>query len=335
MINKEVNQVRKTAVFLVILILILGLAIACAKPDSASDAKFPSKAITVIVPQSPGGGTDLVARVIAGSWGAYSDVTQKVVTMPGAGGVTGTKFVLNAAPDGHTILVTGSGAVMTVPLLNPEAGYKPEDVAPIALYGIVPHAFAVRAESPYKTLQDLINYAKANPSKLTWGSSGTGTTTHTETAVFMNKAGINTKHVPFEGTSEGLAAVMGGHVDAFTGGLSGMVSVWKEGKIRILAVMLDQRVEGYNLPTFKELGYDVPMLDCRAAWVSAKVPKERIKILSDIYQKVMADNSNISILKKMGEIPTFLAYDEFGKEYNRILEDFRPVAKVIFGAETK
>ncbi|MFC1974745.1 Bug family tripartite tricarboxylate transporter substrate binding protein, partial [Chloroflexota bacterium] len=244
--------------------------------------------------------------MIAGSWGAYSDVVMKVVNMPGATGVVGTRFVLESAPDGYTLINPSAGASLITPMLQDTVGYDPEDLMPVCLFNWTVHTLCVHPDSPIKTAQDYVAYAKENPGKLTVGTPGIGGATDSEMRVFTVKTGIEVKHVPFDGASDALAALVGGHIDSAYVSLASSDALWKAGEIVNLGVAADERMAGFDLPTFLEGGIDVSAMNYRAVFAPPGTPQERIEILSDTYKQVMADASNLNILKRMGENPTFI-----------------------------
>src|SRR5688572_19290530 len=183
---------------------------------AAAAQDYPNKPITMIVPFTPGGVADIVGRPLAASMEKTLKQPVVVVNRTGAGGAVGMTAAAKAAPDGYTILTTLS-SVSIFPVSDPINGkpapYELADFAPIALLTADPTVLVVRAESPYKTIQDFIAAAKASPGKINYSSSGVYGTLHVAMEMFANAAGIRLFHVPYQGGGPALTALLGGQVE--------------------------------------------------------------------------------------------------------------------------
>jgi len=217
------------------LIALLSLAGAClAAPAAALD--YPSKPVTIIVPLSAGGGTDLLARVIASKLHDKFGQPVTVDNRPGAAGNIGAEAVFKAPPDGHTLLFTQPAPLVVNKALYGKLPFDPEQFVPVALVSLQDILLAVNPNLPAKNLQELIAYAKANPGKLNYGSSGAGSAPHLAAELFCSMAGVKMVHVPYKGASGSMAATLGGQVDLTFFAFSTALKNAQAGKLRAIAV---------------------------------------------------------------------------------------------------
>jgi tripartite-type tricarboxylate transporter receptor subunit TctC len=203
---------------------------------------FPSKPLRMVVPFPPGGSTDLLARRIGEKLAAALGQPVVVDNRPGAGGATGSVEVARAAADGHTLLfgVTGTHAIS--PAINPKLGYDPKaDFAALSIVVSAPLVLVVRAESPYKTLADLLGWARQNPERLTHGSPGNGTTMHLTGEMFALATATQLTHVPYKGSAPATQDLLGGQIEAMFSDLLVALPLIQGGKLRPLAVTSRQR----------------------------------------------------------------------------------------------
>jgi len=226
-----------------------------ALPGWAAAETFPSKPIKFIVPFPAGGINDILARITAdklqAKWGHPIIIEQKT----GAGGNIGADQVAQADPDGHTLFVTAPGPLAINGSLYKKLTYRPEDFVPITVIGSVPNVTIVKKELPVNSLRDLVEYIRANPGKVVYGSQGNGATPHLTANMFMNMSGTQMVHVPYRGEVLVLQDMLGGHVDLFFGNVSAALALWRDGKIKVLAVLDKQRSPQMpNVPTTAEAG---------------------------------------------------------------------------------
>lgn len=238
-------------------------------------AEYPTGNIQVVLPYGPGGGSDLGTRIITNYVSKYLGVSFIPVYKPGAGTTLGVKYFMERKPDGYTVF---SGAadlsVNFYPKIVKGAGFGIDAMIPLFGYAEVPMVLAVKAEAPWKTFQEFMDDVKKNRNKFSHGSYGATSISHFCMALVNQKAGTETKHVPFESTGKALTALLGGHVDivAATSLGGGML---KAGKIRALAAALDERTPLLpGVPTLKELGYDVTFGIDYAVWAVKGTPRE-------------------------------------------------------------
>lgn len=230
------------------------LALAAASPGLAQE--FPNRAVTIVVPTGPGGGMDMVARLLAPRLEQRLGKPFVVENRPGAGTNIGATAVARSAPDGHTLLVATSSTMAINPSIYRSLPFDPQkDLVPLVLYAQVPFVAVVNAASPAKTATDLVTLAKEKPGTLTYGSAGVGTASHLFAQLFRTQTGIDVAHVPYKSTVQPLNDVLGGHLHFMFSDLSPALPLIRDGKLRALGVTSASRVErAAEIPTLDEAG---------------------------------------------------------------------------------
>ena len=220
-----------------------------------AQSNFPSRPIKLICPWPAGGSTDAVMRAIAES--ASRILNNPVITenKGGAGGILGANELVNAKPDGYTLSQLPMG-IFRIPHIQKTLFDPLVDFTYVACLTGYTFGIVVRSDSPIKSIKDLVDYAKANPGKFTYGSTGNGTTPHLAVEEFAMKAGIKLQHVPFKGNAEGMQAILGGHIMSHSDA-TGWGPHVEAGTCRLLATYGSKRTKRWpNTPTLNELGYD-------------------------------------------------------------------------------
>jgi tripartite-type tricarboxylate transporter receptor subunit TctC len=236
----------------------------------ANAQTYPSKPITIVIGYTPGAVSDLAARTIGEglhqAWGQPVIVDNK----PGSGGNIGAAFTSRAAPDGYTLMVGTDAQMSSNTHLYKHAGYDPvKDFAPVAYAGLNIICLAVNAQLPINNVAELIAYAKANPGKLSYGSSGTGSPHHLAGVLLAQKAGVDIQHVPYRGGGAAANDLLGGHIGAAFLSLSAAVPHMNTGKIRIIAMVEKTRYSAMpNIPT---VGETVPGFEM-SSWLGIFAP---------------------------------------------------------------
>jgi len=224
----------------------------------AADA-FPSRVIRLVVPFTAGGGTDLVARTLGLGMGEDLGQTLVVDNKPGGGTVIGSDTVAKAPPDGYTLLLTTSALPINATLVKKLPYDTVRDFAPVALICRGPNVLVSRPDSPHRTVADVVRAAKANPGKLTYGSSGNGTAVHLAGELFKNLAGIDITHVPYRGAGPAMTDLLGGQIDFVIGTPGGTGKFVESGKMRAIAITSAERSPVFkDVPTIAETlpGYE-------------------------------------------------------------------------------
>ena len=232
--------------------LVLGLATA----GGVQAQTWPDKPVTLLVPFPPGGSTDMIARTLTPKLQEKLGGTFIVENKPGAGGTIGAAAAKRAAPDGYTIFVSSLGPFVIGPNLIKNVPYDPlKDFDYITVAVQAPNVLAVPANSPHKTLADVIAYHKANPGKMTFASAGNGTSDHLTAELFWQQTGTTGSHIPYKGGAPAMADLLGGQVDAtFMNINTGLPNI-KAGKLRALAITSTKRSPLLpDVPTMEELG---------------------------------------------------------------------------------
>ncbi|MFE8644820.1 Bug family tripartite tricarboxylate transporter substrate binding protein [Sphingomonas sp. NCPPB 2930] len=225
-----------------LLLVAAGAATALAHSFAQAQAAWPSKPIRLVVPFPAAGATDLFARTLAQKLGEVLGVSVIIDNKPGAGGAIGADAGAKAAPDGYTLLLTTSSTHAIGPAINPRLPYDTvRDFTPIAHVGNAPSIMLVPHDSPARTVQQWIDYAKRNPGKLNYGSSGTGTIVHLTAELFKTQAGVFVTHIPYKGTALAMPDLISGKLDVIFDSLPTGLPFVRDGRLRALAVTSQKR----------------------------------------------------------------------------------------------
>ena len=236
---------------------LVGLLALATLPLHSLAQSWPAKPIRLVVPFPAGGGTDIVARDVSNKITALSQWGFVIDNKPGSGGNLGIDTVAKAPPDGYTLVIGQTSNLAINPTLYSKLPYQPlTDLSPIGLIGHAPLVLVVAQSSPYRTLAEVIQAAKAQPQALNYATSGNGTVAHLATELLQREAGVELTHVPYKGASQGLTDVIGGQVQLYMSSVPTLIGHIKSGKLRALAVTSAQRVDDLPLvPTVAESGY--------------------------------------------------------------------------------
>ncbi len=275
--------------------------------SAATAADYPERPITVVVPYGPGGAADLSARLIAGSAPSYLGQPILAVNKAGAAGVTGSNFVLNAKPDGYTLLSARVGSQMGVPAMNKTIPYEWDDFTVLGMLELNPFVLIVNPDSPYKTFAD-IEQAVKDGAELTYSSAGVGTLLHIATAVMIDAMGADPDkftHVPFKGGGKARTAVVSGAVDFSWGNLSASIGAMESGQVTALAVTTPERFPAIpDIPTVAESGY--PTLEKIIGWSAMygppDLPEDIVNAWVGTLEKLKEDKAWLRLTKGLGNI---------------------------------
>lgn len=312
-------------------ILLFAVGLLAASATHAAESSYPVRPLRIIVPQSAGGSTDLVARLVAQKLTDALGQTVVVDNRPGAGSIIGTDLVAKANPDGYTLLVVASSITLN-PTLHKNLPFDPiRDLAPISQLSAFPNMLVVHPAVPVKSVQELIAYAKANPGKLNYGSSGAATGTHLSAELFKLMTGVQMVHVPYKGGAPAVTALLGGQVQLNFATLPSVLPHVKSGRLRALGVTTTKRSPAApEVPTIAEAG--VPGYD-HAPWngmlAPARTPKAVIARLNGEVAKATHTAEMKSVLLQEGAEPVGNTPEAFG---TIIREETAKWAKVIRAA---
>ncbi len=277
----------------------LVLALAFVRTAFGQDV-YPSKPITLVVPFPPGGVADIVGRPFADALSRELKVPVVIENKPGAGGGIGMGAVAKAKPDGYALLLALS-SISILPEADKVLGraplYQLDQFTPIARLTADPTVLAVRAETPWKTLQDFIDDAKKRPGAITYGSSGNYGTMHMPMEMFAHAANVKLLHVPFTGGGPAVVALLGGQVDALSTGPSTVLQHVKAGKVRILASWGDHRLASLpEVKTLSESGYEAVFFQWSALFAPAATPQPIVERLRAAARVAAADAQFVNTL---------------------------------------
>jgi tripartite-type tricarboxylate transporter receptor subunit TctC len=286
----------------------------------AQDA-YPSRPITMIVPFPPGGVADIVGRPLAATMEKTLRQPVVVVNRTGAGGAVGMAAAAKSAPDGYTILM-GLSSISIFPVSDRINGktpaYELKEFAPIALVTADPTVLVVRTDSPYKTLKEFVDAAKAKPGKINYSSSGVYGTLHVAMEIFANAAGIQLFHVPYGGGGPAVTALLGGQVEALASGPAAAIGQIRGGKMRALASWSSERLALLpEIPTFKELGYDAEFYIWSGVFVPAATPAPVVSRIREAVRDAANSAEFRSAMEKVSTPVSYLDAPEFQKYWDR------------------
>lgn len=292
-----------------------------AEPEKKAEEKkeekvdFPTKGVTVICPWSAGGGTDAVSRGLSKATEQFLGETITVNNITGGGGAVGHGAGIKAKPDGYTV------TMITFELLSlPPQGLVPftyEDYDLLMRVNMDPAALTVKKDAPYNTVEEFVNYAKEHPGEISVGNSGPGSVWHIAAGLLADKTGIELKHIPFDGAAPAVTDLVGGHIQAVTVSPAEVQGQVEAGELKMLAVMSEERLPNFpDVPTFKELGYDITFGTWRGLAVPKGTPDNVKQILADAFKKgyeteefqTFAKNSGLGLAyADAADFKTFLA----------------------------
>jgi len=292
-------------------------------------AEYPTKTIQVINPFPPGAVTDIVARILAPKMSAALGQQVVIINKAGGGGAVGIQAAKEAAPDGYTILVTPP-PILLIPIVNKNSSFTTKDFVPIALATSSPNTTVVKADAPWKTLEEFIADAKKKPGELTYGSAGPGTTPHFIGELVKLKTHIDLTHVPLGSESAAATAVLGGHVNIAFLTLGTTRSHVEAGTLRALAVASNRRLKDFpNVPTTVEKGF--PELNLKV-WVGffapAKTPAPVVKRLAAVISDSLKDPAVLANIEKSQALVENLGPQEAAKFYADEERKWSEVARV-------
>jgi tripartite-type tricarboxylate transporter receptor subunit TctC len=288
-------------------------------------AGFPERDITLIVPWAAGGGTDALGRTLTKNAKQYIGASVTVVNRPGGTGVAGMKAVATAKPDGYTLgLITFHLSSYRLSGLS-ELSYR--DFEPVMLLNRSPTGFLVKADSPFKTMKDLVDYSKANPQVVTVATSGAGAVPHLSTALLAKQLGLKVTFVPFDGGAPARTAVLGGHVTMLVVNSEEALQFYKSKQLRFLALNSDERHSSFpDVPTIAEAGYPLQtlLLDWRGIAAPKGTPKEILDVLTVGFRKMAQDPEYIRLMDEMALPRANAEREKFGEFLDGIEKALEP-----------
>jgi tripartite-type tricarboxylate transporter receptor subunit TctC len=324
-----VDHRRTIALPLFVMVLAAPLVV-CAQSTSTGSA-YPSKALRIIVPFPPGGGTDKLARMMAARLTTTLGQPTVVDNRPGAGGVVGTEMVAKSPPDGHTMLIITAAFTMGAAMRS-KLPYDPvNDLMPVTVFAIAPSMMVVHPSVPARSVKELIAFAKANPGKLNYGSSGGGAPYHIATEMFKSMAGVDIAHVPYKGAAPAVVAALSGEVSLLIANIISALPQAKSGRLRALGVTTQKRsLLAPQIPTIAEAG--LPGYEF-ATWfgvlVPAGTPQAAIQRLYSEYRQVVNTAEFRAAVLADGADTAELTPDQFAQVIKSDIQRYAKLAKQV------
>ena len=321
---KTKNIFRFFLVFLFLVSLSLSTAMA---------GDYPEKPITLIIPLGAGGSHDLNARVFTSVIPTYLNQAIIIKLMPGAGGQTGTAAAVRAKPDGYTLLFTHNFIDQLQPLVEKLPYDTTKELVTVWRLNYGTNIVMTLASKPWKTLDEMLDYGRKNPGKLTFASSGKWGAGFVPAAVMLSQAGVEANFIPYKGGGPALQACLAGDVDFTNGFPAQSLPHYKTGKLRFLAVASDKRLkECPKVPTFKELGYPTESLFMsRIIMAPRETPPERINILREAFRKIYTDKTFKNLMNKLGENLEHMDGPDYEKVRATQKKEYQALVKKILG----
>ncbi len=309
-----------------------------AAPTAAPAAKtdYPTKPPQLIVGWAAGGSSDLTARKAGELFEKQLGKPMVIVNRTGGSGVVAAGEVVKATPDGYTVLFTKIGQTV-LQILRGTATYKTDDLDAVAGLSASPILLVVKGDSKYKSLKDIVDASKAQPGVFRFGHSAVGGAPHLAMELLAQKAGIKASQVPFNGSSEGIAALLGGHIDGMLLDPPGEgLQYLKTGEFRAICVFEEKRIEALpDIPTAKELGFDSVV----RVWSGLAVPKGTPAVVKDklaaASEKIAKDPAFVKFLTEGSDVPMYMKPDEFKALWLKDQANFKPLIESLGLVEKK
>jgi tripartite-type tricarboxylate transporter receptor subunit TctC len=307
--------------------ILAGTALALGLAGHVAAQGYPDRQVNYIIPFNAGGESDVAARLQQPVFERLTGQPMVIQYMAGAGGAQAWSQLNTMEADGYTLMGTNLPHIILQPMAQ-DVGYETDDIANVYFFQYTPHALLVPADSPFQTLEDVVAFARENPAALTVGGSASRSANEVAKVQFDEAAGITTTYIPFSGTAPSMAALAGGQVSA---GFSYTTAALAQGdNVRALAVATEERVPALpDVPTFRELGYDIVGGAYRGVGVPSDTPEEVREEISDALDAVnedpdfvqrMEDGGFVVIDVPYAEVPAFL--EERRAEYEAVAEKF-------------
>jgi len=311
--------------------LAAGAAGAMACPAFSQARTYPNRPITLIVPFPPGGSVDISARAISDKLGRLLGQPVVIDNKAGAGGAIGTGLGAKAAPDGYTLVVTSQSTHVVNPAVSNSLPYDAvNDFSYITLIDRLPNVLVASAKLPVKNFAEFVRYAKANPGKLNYASSGNGSVAHLSMELLKSKLGVFMTHIPYRGSGPALTDLLSGQVQLTWNNLSSNLAMLQNGSLRALAVAAPLRVPQLpDVPTFEELKLpDLNLTSWTGLAAPAKTPEPIIQTLYDAMRSILRDKDTPEIWRKRGAmLPENVRPAEYRQEVIQRIQFFKNVAQ--------
>lgn len=312
--------------------LVMAISItACGNSGSGSGTggggkEYPSGNIDMAVGFKAGGGTYLSAQLLTN----YNDIFGTAINLvekAGSGGAIAADYVANSKADGYTTLFTT--AALPISIIMGDVEFAPEDLVAVAQCTEVNEVIAVAADAPYNNVEELIAYCNENPGDFVWTYPGTGSSLHIMGTYVLDGMGIldKTTSIPYDSTSEAIAAIMGGHISACSMFTTSIGDYVEAGELKIIGILAEERNPDFDyIPTYKEQGVDIqPITVWRGVFAPADTPAEILNYLDEKLTEICTSDDFAERTRALGETPAHVGMEEFNKKYQEEIELYRPI----------
>jgi len=317
----------------ILYLFLVTLFVAYVFSGNVQAAQYPKKPVTLIIPFSAGGSHDLNARVVTSIIPQYLGQPMVVKLMPGAGGQLATAAAVRAKPDGYTLIFTHNFVDQLQPLIEKLPYDTYESLVTVCRVNYGPGMAYVRADKPWKTLDEVLDYAKKNPGKLKFASTGNWAAIFTFGALLFHRAGgIEAHFLPYKGGGPCLQSMLAGEADFSFFFPMPLIDLHKQGKVRILATAGEKRSKEIpEVPTLKELGYGTGYLMDRTVMLPRKTPEDTVKILRDAFSKLIDDKSFQRFMVQVGENIAYVDGPDYEKMRLQQRKEYTELVKTLTG----
>lgn len=315
---------KKTTVMFILLGVLVVFSTACGGADKTSS--YPNRNIEIVVGWGAGGGTDLFTRTLSEPIKDILSTSITVVNIPGAGSAEATNYIQEQEADGYTLFAVTSDILTNAALGRSK--YGPEDFIPIIRAHVDVGMLHVSTDSPFESWDDLVQFGKENPKKLSVGGVGAVGTDEVITQTIVKQAGIEISYVPFEEAGQMHASLLGGHIDVMYEEPGPAISLIEAGEVRPLIVAADERLEAFSdVPSVGELGYDIPPYLWRGIVVKKGTPEEIVKILEKAYKEAYDSDEyrEFESERMLDLMPGYMDSETFAEDLKREYEIYSSV----------
>jgi tripartite-type tricarboxylate transporter receptor subunit TctC len=298
---------------------------------SAFAQDYPNRPIRIIVPTPAGGPVDVMARVLANALPAVLGQSVFIENKPGAGNTIGSRQAAAADPDGYTLMVSAASGLIMSPMIVKSAGYDASSFAPVALIAETPQVLVINPQLPFKSVAELVAYAKENPGKLNYSTGGIGTLPHLNAELFKSVGGINILHVPYKGGGPSLMAVVAGEVQMTFDTVSTSLQLIQDGKLRALAIVGPKRApELPEVPAMPEIGF--PSVSS-GAWTALMAPRDTppavLAKLNAASNAALNSDAMKNALAKLGAQPRGGTPQDLADHIQREVAKWKPIVETL------
>ncbi len=291
-----------------------------------ADLKYPESNIDMLVGYKAGGGTYLSAQLLT-NYNNIFGTAINLVERAGSGGAIAADYVANAAPDGYTTLFCT--ASLPISIVMGDVEFAPEDLVAVGQCTEVCAVIAVAADAPYSTVDELIAYCNENPGEFVWAYPGTGSSLHIMGTYVLDGMGIldKTTGIPYDSTSEAIAAILGGHISACSMYTTSIGDYVEAGKLKIIGILSEERDANFDyIPTYKEQGLDItPITVWRGVFAPAGTPEAILNYLDEKLAEICTSDDFAARAKELGETASYIGRAEFNEKYKAEIELYRPI----------